>query len=178
MNISTRPLATTTIEVPPSTTCGNGVAQGPTEQCDDGNLVDGDGCDNTCTWSCFGAANPAAAVGDPVTGACYARFSTGSSWTDAQNACVALGGNLASITSAAETTLLAPLGVGAPWIGASDAVTENTFTWSNGEPFAYTSWGAGEPNNQGDEDCVQVGTNGLWNDNPCTSLQPYICEAP
>jgi len=33
----------------PGPTCGDGVAQGPTEQCDDGNLLDGDGCSSTCT---------------------------------------------------------------------------------------------------------------------------------
>jgi cysteine-rich repeat protein len=29
-------------------TCGDGLAQGPSEQCDDGNLLDGDGCSSTC----------------------------------------------------------------------------------------------------------------------------------
>ena len=32
----------------PGPTCGDGVAQGPTEQCDDGNVLDGDGCSSTC----------------------------------------------------------------------------------------------------------------------------------
>jgi hypothetical protein len=31
--------------------CGNGTVDG-TEQCDDGNTVDGDGCDADCTWTC------------------------------------------------------------------------------------------------------------------------------
>jgi len=30
-------------------TCGDNVAQGPTEQCDDGNVLNGDGCSATCT---------------------------------------------------------------------------------------------------------------------------------
>ena len=33
---------------PPIATCGNGVTE-PGEQCDDANLVDGDGCDSNCT---------------------------------------------------------------------------------------------------------------------------------
>ena len=33
----------------PGPTCGDGVAQGPTEQCDDGNVLSGDGCSSTCT---------------------------------------------------------------------------------------------------------------------------------
>ncbi|MFH1437860.1 MAG: hypothetical protein ABIJ56_19285, partial [Pseudomonadota bacterium] len=32
-------------------TCPNGIRD-EGEQCDDGNLSDGDGCDNDCTWSC------------------------------------------------------------------------------------------------------------------------------
>ena len=33
----------------PAPTCGDGVAQGPKEQCDDGNVLSGDGCSATCT---------------------------------------------------------------------------------------------------------------------------------
>ncbi len=36
-----------------STACGNGMMDG-SEQCDDGNPTDGDGCDNDCTYSCAG----------------------------------------------------------------------------------------------------------------------------
>ena len=42
------------IEIPPN--CGNGtVDEG--EQCDDGNDVDGDGCNRDCTWSCHEFTN-------------------------------------------------------------------------------------------------------------------------
>ena len=33
----------------PGPKCGDDVAQGPTEQCDDGNVLNGDGCSSTCT---------------------------------------------------------------------------------------------------------------------------------
>lgn len=36
-------------DLPP--VCGNGVKEG-SELCDDGNKVNGDGCENDCTWSC------------------------------------------------------------------------------------------------------------------------------
>jgi cysteine-rich repeat protein len=36
--------------------CGNGIPEG-TEQCDDGDMTNGDGCDNDCTWSCTAAAD-------------------------------------------------------------------------------------------------------------------------
>ncbi len=42
--------------------CGDGVRTG-TEQCDDGNMASGDGCDGDCTWTCT-AATVAADCGD------------------------------------------------------------------------------------------------------------------
>jgi len=39
-----------------TTMCGNSIREGA-EQCDDGNTVEGDGCDNDCTFSCSGASD-------------------------------------------------------------------------------------------------------------------------
>ena len=36
--------------------CGDGIVSSP-EQCDDGNMTSGDGCDNDCTWTCTAAAD-------------------------------------------------------------------------------------------------------------------------
>src|SRR5262249_28310538 len=47
---TTTTTSSTTSTTAPDTTCGNGV-QGPGEQCDDGNLIDCDGCDSNCTLS-------------------------------------------------------------------------------------------------------------------------------
>jgi len=41
-------------EIPPN--CGNGAVDGG-EECDDGNDVDGDGCDRDCTWTCTVSAD-------------------------------------------------------------------------------------------------------------------------
>jgi len=55
----------------PGPACGDGVAQGPTEQCDDGNLLDADGCSSTCTIELPPPGNALLATGqttcwDPV----------------------------------------------------------------------------------------------------------------
>jgi len=41
------------IEEPGEAECGNGILE-PGEQCDDGNFVDGDGCQGDCSFSCRG----------------------------------------------------------------------------------------------------------------------------
>ena len=50
----------------PGPTCGDGLAQGPTEQCDDGNVLDGDGCSETCTIEVPPSPGPSYAF--PATG--------------------------------------------------------------------------------------------------------------
>jgi hypothetical protein len=98
-------------------------------------------------------------------------------WTDANSAATGLGAgwNLASITSADENTFVISLLPNTPsermhvWIGGRDEAAEGTWTWTNGDPFSYTNWFGGEPNNTGDEDYLaydfRVGS-WAWNDAP------------
>jgi cysteine-rich repeat protein len=50
----------------PGPTCGDGVAQGPEEQCDDGNVLNGDACSETCTIEVPTPPGPSQAF--PATG--------------------------------------------------------------------------------------------------------------
>jgi hypothetical protein len=74
------------------------------------------------------------------------------------------------------------------WIGLTDTATEGTFLWVTGEPFQFSSWNGGEPNNgvgqpstppEG-EDFVEIFAAGVWNDNRGdTPLnQGYVVEYP
>ncbi len=85
-------------------------------------------------------------------------------WADANTAANALGGHLATVTSATENAFLSNSVF--TWIGLSDATLEGTFKWVTGEPFGYSNWGGGEPNNNNNEDQVEInrGGPGLWND--------------
>lgn len=103
------------------------------------------------------------------------------SGSQAQAFAQTLGANLVSVQNAAENTCilssLVSLGYGdgdVVWIGFSDEISEGSFVWYDQSPISYTNWAPGEPNQAGDEDCVQIypgGANpGTWNDLPCGSL--------
>jgi hypothetical protein len=76
-------------------------------------------------------------------------------WTASQAQALSLGGNLVTINDSAENSWVAStfLSYGGKsrdlWAGASDAATEGIFKWVNGEPFAYSNWEPGQPDNGG-----------------------------
>lgn len=118
----------------------------------------------------------------------YYMLSTGSqNWTQAQAEALAVGGYLVSITSLAEQTFLETTFLtGANdrsiyWTGATDQASEGTFVWVNGDPFTYSNWAPGEPNNcacvPGGEDFGTINwhyglfqslVKGTWNDTSLT----------
>ncbi len=110
-------------------------------------------------------------------------------WNDASTAANAatfagLHGHLVSITSAAEQTvvhnLYAQMGLGdmRAWIGLYDATGSFGWSWVNGDAFAYTHWGGGEPNNMGTERWVEFFASGDWNNNTeyYSGNQGYVIE--
>ena len=64
-------------------------------------------------------------------------------------------------------------------MGAQDNLVEGTFWWTDGSPLASDdpAWNSDEPNNMGDEDCVNLD---LWrgglNDENCETPMPFICQ--
>ncbi|XP_070559747.1 perlucin-like protein [Ptychodera flava] len=121
----------------------------------------------------------------------------------AADQCAARGGYLANLVDSEIDSMvknfIADKGLDGPpcikkygfFIGLSDATTEGTYVWSNGNPIcpgSFTNWAPGEPNNNtrkdpAGQDCVQLwyrfGHNGLWDDEYC-NFRPkgYICEIP
>jgi hypothetical protein len=123
-----------------------------------------------------------AAAATTLRGHCYLLFLHATDWPSAHDRCAALvpPGHLVTIADPAENVVVAALaGDRSVWIGASDLALEGVFVWITGEPFAYTNWGAGEPNNaSGAEDCVELQGHrgGAWNDYRCWRGQAYVCE--
>lgn len=103
---------------------------------------------------------------------------TSNTGSGAQAFAQTLGANLISIQSAAENQCILDELIrlnhsGVIWIGFNDETTEGTFVWYDQSPVTYTNWAPGEPNQTGDEDCVQIypggASPGTWNDLSCTS---------
>ena len=68
------------------------------------------------------------------------------------------------------------------WVGIHDKTWEGKFSYeSDGKSIVWKNWLDGQPNNKvnkcyGDEDCVEVGSKGKWNDQCCGKQKPYVCE--
>jgi hypothetical protein len=75
------------------------------------------------------------------------------SWQDAKRRCEELGGHLAVITTQEEQAFVTQLAAGRYlFLGATDAEAEDVWEWITGEPFTYTAWMSGQPNNYGGEE--------------------------
>ncbi len=102
-------------------------------------------------------------------------------WTNASAACLSMGVHLATLTDSAEnayiSSFLTARGVAQCWLGGNDESTEGTWEWCNGEPFSWTNWAIGEPNNLGDEDGLMIFSgSGNWNDVSGANASYYLCE--
>ena len=103
-------------------------------------------------------------------------------WYEAEEFCQAYGMHLASIGDAAENTVVnGVISVNATtYIGANDIDTEDTWTWSSGDPWSSSTanWNTGEPNDYDDnEDCGTIDpSTGYWSDVPCDETYAFVCE--
>ena len=94
-------------------------------------------------------------------------------WQEHDHRARALGGHLASITSAEENEQVTRISGGKPvWVGGirkgdGNGPGADHWYWSDGQPWSYTNWHPGEPNNAGGwENRVHLGLQapGTWND--------------
>jgi hypothetical protein len=110
------------------------------------------------------------------------------SWGAAQQFALSSGGYLATITSAEENAFLesvfgSALTTELAWIGLTDAQAEGVWQWVTGEPFSYSNWAPGEPNNychntaQCGEHYVHLQAGSVWNDLPDVSIRYAVIES-
>ena len=90
------------------------------------------------------------------------------SWQKANDACIARGGHLATLTSQAEMDKVAKMcrkeGVKYCWIGGYTSIRNGSAFghWITGEPFQFTAWYPGEPS-RNDKDGTAEFYLMLWN---------------
>lgn len=95
----------------------------------------------------------------------YQMVTRAMSWADAQSWCEANGGYLATIDSAEEYQEVLNALSGSTtvcWLGGMR--TGSSWEWVDGEPFSYTAWASGEPNNDGgnEDRLALLKVNGAW----------------
>ncbi len=116
----------------------------------------------------------------------YQVCSISKKWPQARDYCTARGYYLATVNNFDEQEMLLEefyVSSFTFWIGLNDrgSGNEGNFTWVNGESATFRAWAYGEPNNSGNEDCVEMnwrgeGTND-WNDARCDLYRHFLCEA-
>ncbi|KAL1503384.1 hypothetical protein AB1Y20_011435 [Prymnesium parvum] len=116
---------------------------------------------------------------------CFEYYASPLSWSNAEEACVARGGHLASIRSEEENTHVKQLCLEPCWIGYTDRAVEGRYVWTDGALQGYSNWNAGEPNGQAYEDTdaayMYISTNdwvraGKWDDTSLSEEKPYVCR--
>uniref|UniRef100_A0A8C6A541 C-type lectin domain-containing protein n=1 Tax=Marmota marmota marmota TaxID=9994 RepID=A0A8C6A541_MARMA len=113
-------------------------------------------------------------------GNCYLFSRTLGSWENSVSSCQDMGAHLVIINNAAEQRFLRYWDIRKSqrtWIGLSDHNNEGSWYWVDNTPLQLSYWKEGEPNNAGDEDCVELFVED-WNDSKCTAQNFWICERP
>ena len=116
---------------------------------------------------------------------CYWQVATPAAWGSGLSACGT--GHMATVHSTAEQMLLSSTG---GWIGGYDgnpgvttlptipdcANPTCSWAWVTGEPWIFSNWAAGEPNNAGTGENGLAGGRSPWNDYMTDAPLPVDCE--
>ncbi|XP_054238562.1 pulmonary surfactant-associated protein A-like [Indicator indicator] len=62
------------------------------------------------------------------------------------------------------------------YLGIKEGETPSQFKYINSMPLTYSKWHQYEPNGKGTEKCVEMYTDGSWNDKKCNFYRLTICE--
>ena len=117
---------------------------------------------------------------------CYMFASNTLSWDEAWAACKSENSYMVELNYASEIQYVAghkSFHGETFWVGANDKETEGNFIWQKSSKKVNADfWRHGEPNNAGNEDCVQMYSGapafGKTNDVPCKTKAKFVCERP
>ncbi|XP_059407663.1 CD209 antigen-like protein C [Carassius carassius] len=112
-------------------------------------------------------------------------MSTELSWSDSRQYCRDRGADLVIINTEEKQRFISSLVKERVWIGLSDTENEDIMKWVDNSPLKQGFWSTGEPNNDGNEDCIEMNFNrekpgwsplNSWNDLSCSKKKKGICE--
>lgn len=116
-----------------------------------------------------------AKVGDKI----YATNGKEVNFEASRKACEAAGGTLPTPLNPEEDEAIAKIMKSKSkrvFLGINDKEEEGVFKHLEGKRITFANWSANEPNNGGDEDCVEMIANGKWNDIACHHIGITVCE--
>ncbi|KAK1155009.1 macrophage mannose receptor 1-like isoform X1, partial [Acipenser oxyrinchus oxyrinchus] len=131
------------------------------------------GCHNTSPFFCYNGKDPS-----ELSPHFYILIDQSKTWYDAQQYCRKNYTDLVSIKNNDEDKKIKEKVNGTPvWIG----LFNNPWKWSHkGEYSSFHNWDKGEPNNLGNNICVEMygaanQERGKWNDAGCHNISPFFC---
>uniref|UniRef100_A0A6I8QR96 C-type lectin domain-containing protein n=1 Tax=Xenopus tropicalis TaxID=8364 RepID=A0A6I8QR96_XENTR len=62
------------------------------------------------------------------------------------------------------------------YLGVTEGVIPSIYLYLDGTPLSYSNWRKNEPNGKGKEKCVEMFTDGQWNDKACNQNRLTVCE--
>uniref|UniRef100_A0AC34F693 C-type lectin domain-containing protein n=1 Tax=Panagrolaimus sp. ES5 TaxID=591445 RepID=A0AC34F693_9BILA len=116
---------------------------------------------------------------------CYLFQSNATTFATATSKCISEGGQLTSIHDGLTNAILAQQGqaiflestVSDFWIGLTNLMPSESWTWVDNTTFDFNDWASGEPRNITEKNCAAILlTNGFWVTEECYKIKPYVCR--
>ncbi|XP_014796010.1 PREDICTED: pulmonary surfactant-associated protein A-like [Calidris pugnax] len=64
------------------------------------------------------------------------------------------------------------------YLGMKESLIPRKFQFLDGTELSYTNWYSNEPAGNGEEECVEMYTDGTWNDRKCNQYHLIVCSSP
>uniref|UniRef100_A0A7M4FX82 Pulmonary surfactant-associated protein D-like n=1 Tax=Crocodylus porosus TaxID=8502 RepID=A0A7M4FX82_CROPO len=118
--------------------------------------------------------------GSQISEKLFAANGSAGDYKTSKATCSRAGGHLASPRTSSENGAIQQIIQRynkAAYLDINDMETEGIFKYQSMEVIGYVNWAPGEPNDTGGgEDCVEMYTDGRWNDRSCEEERLIICE--
>ncbi|NXR14779.1 SFTPA protein, partial [Semnornis frantzii] len=62
------------------------------------------------------------------------------------------------------------------YIGIKESLIPSKFQFLDGTKLSYTNWHSKEASGKGEEECVEMYTDGTWNDKKCNQNRLVVCQ--